>query len=110
MEQTILGLCSRHAPLANRYANMKGLVERGYTRMQRVENSLVSYLVPGAADPGPISRLMWAGQECGALHTMSVLQAYKADLLKDLNLGEGVSQNAYAPHPQPQSRFYIPLF
>lgn len=48
-----------HAPLANRYSNMKGLIERGYTRMQRVENSLVSYLVPGAADPGPVSRLMW---------------------------------------------------
>jgi len=51
-----------------------------------------------------------ARQECGDLHTMSVLQAYQADLLKNLNLGEGESQKTHAPHPQPRSRFYIPLF
>lgn len=50
---------SVHAPLANRYANMKGLAEHGYMRMQRVENLLVSYLVPSAGYPDPISRLMW---------------------------------------------------
>ncbi|KAL0188425.1 hypothetical protein M9458_015524, partial [Cirrhinus mrigala] len=32
-----------------------------------------------------------AGQAVGALHTMVVLQAYQADLLKDLDKGQGLS-------------------
>ncbi|KAI2654735.1 Lamina-associated polypeptide 2, isoform alpha [Labeo rohita] len=32
-----------------------------------------------------------AGQAVGALHTMAVLQAYQADLLKDLDKGQGLS-------------------
>lgn len=32
---------------------------------------------------------MSVGQAGGAFHTMSVLQAYQADLLMDLDLGEG---------------------
>lgn len=31
-----------------------------------------------------------AVQACGAFNTMAVLQAYKADLLKDLDQGEGL--------------------
>lgn len=34
------------------------------------------------------------GQTGGALHTMAVLQAYQADLLKDLDQGEGLSPEA----------------
>lgn len=35
-----------------------------------------------------------AGQACGALHTMAVLQAYQANLLKDLDDGNGLSPEA----------------
>lgn len=34
-----------------------------------------------------------AGQAGGSLHTMVVLQAYQADLLKELDTGEGLSSN-----------------
>ncbi len=35
-----------------------------------------------------------AGQAGAALHTMSVLQAYQADLLKDLDQGQGLPPEA----------------
>lgn len=35
-----------------------------------------------------------AGQAGGALHTMAVLQAYQADLLRDLAEGKGLSPEA----------------
>lgn len=38
-----------------------------------------------------------AGQAGGALHTMAVLQAYQADLLKDLDGGEGLAPEAATP-------------
>lgn len=39
---------------------------------------------------------MAAGQvgTCHCLHTMAVLQAYQADLLRDLDKGQGVGPNA----------------
>ncbi|KAL0189927.1 hypothetical protein M9458_017026, partial [Cirrhinus mrigala] len=37
-----------------------------------------------------------AGQAVGALHTMAVLQAYQADLLKDLDKGQGLSPDEVA--------------
>ncbi|KAL0194973.1 hypothetical protein M9458_008545, partial [Cirrhinus mrigala] len=37
-----------------------------------------------------------AGQAVGALHTMAVLQAYQADLLKDLDTGQGLSPDEVA--------------
>lgn len=39
---------------------------------------------------------MVAGQADVALHTMAVLQAYPADLLKELNDGEGLDPQAVA--------------
>lgn len=79
-------------------------------RMPRIVDSLVSYLSPGAASiwkaPAlplkPCQTTSWldgkayvsVGQAGGAFHTMLVLQAYQADLLMDLNLGEGLSPGA----------------
>ncbi|KAL0175497.1 hypothetical protein M9458_027827 [Cirrhinus mrigala] len=37
-----------------------------------------------------------AGQAVGALHTMAVLQAYQADLFKDLDKGQGLSPDGDA--------------
>lgn len=34
-----------------------------------------------------------AGQASGSLHTMVVFQAYQADLMKELDTGEGLSTN-----------------
>ncbi|KAI2661618.1 Transposon Ty3-G Gag-Pol polyprotein [Labeo rohita] len=83
-----------------------GLDERGYRAMPRVEQTLASYLSPGSASSlkAPVlptkplrvtSALVGkgytaAGQAGACLHTMSVLQAYQADLLKELDEGEEI--------------------
>ncbi|KAL0173531.1 hypothetical protein M9458_029499, partial [Cirrhinus mrigala] len=88
------------------YANIEGMREHGYQRLPPVEETLASYLSLGKAaslkTPSlpsiPLqvtSRLNGrayaaAGQAVGALHTMAVLQAYQADLLKDLDKGQGL--------------------
>lgn len=94
-----------HAPSATSYSNVKGLAERGYMRMPRIAD-----LSPGAASlwkaPAlplkPCQTTSWlngkayvsVGKAGGAFHTMLVLQAYQADLLMDLNLGERLSPGA----------------
>ncbi len=88
---------------------MAGLSECGYRAMPRVEQTLAGYLSPGVASSlkAPVlhSKLLrvtsalvgkgyTAADQAGAcLHTMSVLQAYQADLLKELDEGEQVSSN-----------------
>ncbi len=77
--------------------------------MPRVEQTLVGYLSPGAASslkapvlptkPLRVSSAlvgkgyMAAGQAGACLHTMAVLQAYQADLLKELDEGEQISSS-----------------
>ncbi len=77
--------------------------------MSPVEQTLAGYLSPGVASSlkAPVlpskplrttSALVGkgyteAGQAGACLHTMSVLQAYQADLLKELDEGEQVSSN-----------------
>ncbi len=79
--------------------------EHGYASMPPIEGTLASYLSRGvtstlkapALPSKPLkdtSRLNGrayaaAGQAGAAMHTMSVLQAYQADLLKDLDQGQG---------------------
>ncbi len=88
---------------------MAGLSECGYRAMPRVEQTLASYLAPGAASSlkAPVlptkplcgsSALLGkgyaaAGQAGACLHTMAVLQAYQADLLKELDEGEQISSS-----------------
>ncbi len=92
-------------PLSDYYGNVAGTSERGYRAMPRVEQTLASYLSPDAASslkaptlPTKLCahRQHWwargtraAGQAGSCLHTMAVLQAYQADLLKELDEGEG---------------------
>ncbi len=78
----------------------------GYGEMPNVEETLTSYLSRQSSSSArspvlptkPVrttSALVGkaysaAGQAAACLHTMSLLQAYKADLLADLDEGEGV--------------------
>ncbi len=96
----------------NSYANIAGMRENGYERMPPVEETLASYLSMGetpslkvpSLPSGPLqatSRLNGrayaaAGQAVASLHTMAVLQAYQADLLKDLDSGQGLSPDEVA--------------
>ncbi|KAI2644756.1 Gag-Pol polyprotein [Labeo rohita] len=82
------------------------MAEHGYRAMPQVEQTLASYLSTGAASSlkAPVlpskplrvtSALVGkgytaAGQAGACLHTMSVLQAYQADLLKELDEGEKI--------------------
>ncbi len=81
--------------------------ESGYERMPPVEETLASYLsmcetaslkVPSLPsrplqDTSRLNGRVYAaaGQAVTSLHTMAVLQAYQADLLKDLDNGQGLS-------------------
>ncbi len=94
------------------YANITGMRENGYERMPPVEETLASYLSMGETDSLMVpslpsmplqatSRLNGrayaaAGQAVASLHTMAVLQAYQADLLKDLDNGQGLSPDEVA--------------
>ncbi len=94
------------------YANIEGMREHGYASMPPIEETLASYLSAGvtstlkapALPSKPLretSRLngrayVAAGQADAALHTMSVLQAYQAELLRDLDQGQGISPEAVA--------------
>ncbi|KAI2654649.1 hypothetical protein H4Q32_011423 [Labeo rohita] len=92
------------------YANIEGMRENGYERMPPIEETLASYLSLGEASSlkapslptEPLQRTSSlngrayaaAGQAVASLHTMvlqAVLQAYQADLLKDLDKGQRLS-------------------
>ncbi|KAI2664245.1 Transposon Ty3-G Gag-Pol polyprotein [Labeo rohita] len=95
-------------PASYNYGNIAGLDERGYRAMPRVEQTLASYLSPGSASslkapalPSKPLRVTSAlvgkgytaaGQAGACLHTVSVLQAYQADLLKELDEGEEINE------------------
>ncbi len=94
------------------YANIVGMRESGYERMPPIEETLASYLSMGETTSLKVpslpskplqdtSRLNGrayaaAGQVVASLHTMAVLQAYQADLLKDLDKGLGLSPDEVA--------------
>ncbi len=94
------------------YANIEGMRENDYERMPPVEETLASYLSVGETSSlkapslpsKPLqetSRLNGrayeaAGQAVASLHKMAVLQAYQADLLKDLDKGQGLSPDEVA--------------
>ncbi len=88
------------------YANITGMRENGYERMPPVEDlsmgETASLKVPSLPSM-PLqatSRLNGrayaaAGQAVASLHTMAVLQAYQADLLKDLDNGQGLKEKGF---------------
>ncbi len=96
-------------PTSDYYGNVPGPGDCGYRAMPRVEQTLASYLSPSTASSlkAPVlsskplrttSALVGkgytaAGQAGACLHTMSVLQAYQADLLKELDEGKQVKSD-----------------
>ncbi|KAI2646248.1 Lamina-associated polypeptide 2, isoform alpha [Labeo rohita] len=86
--------------------------ENGYEKMPPIEETLANYLSLGEASSlkapslptKPLQRTsclngrayVAAGQAVASLHTMAVLQAYQADLLKDLDKGQGLSPDEVA--------------
>lgn len=81
------------------YLTIVGAKERGYAMMPRVEETLAGYLSPGSSSslkksvlptkPCRLTSLLVfqaAGQAGATLQTMAVLQAYQANLLKDLSM------------------------
>lgn len=106
-------LRSREKPFSSRissltisnYALFVGMREHCYGAMPRIEEMLACYLSTEAASSLKAPTLptkpcrttlslvgkayMAAGQASECLYTMAILQAYQADLLKDLDEGEG---------------------
>ncbi len=94
------------------YTNIARMRESGYERMPPVEETLASYLSMGDTASLKVPSLPFkslqdtsrlngrayaaAGQAVASLHTMAVLQAYQADLLKDLDDGQGLSPDEVA--------------
>ncbi|KAI2654004.1 E3 ubiquitin-protein ligase hel2 [Labeo rohita] len=86
--------------------------ENGYERMPPIEEMLASYLSLGEASSYKAPSLpsesfqqtsslngrayAVAAQAVASLHMMAVLQAYQADLLKDLDKGQGLSPDEVA--------------
>ncbi len=93
------------------FTNLVGSVEQGYTAMPVIEDTLASHLSPSLA-PSWKSRPLLpskpcrttsaligksyiaAGQADMALHTMAILQAYQADVLKEMDEGTGLTPEA----------------
>ncbi len=93
------------------FTNLVGSVEQGYTAMPVVEDTLASHLSPSLAPswksrpllPSKTCRTtsalirksyIAAGQAGMALHTMAILQAYQADVLKEMDEGTGLNPEA----------------
>ncbi|XP_051719126.1 uncharacterized protein LOC127495712 isoform X43 [Ctenopharyngodon idella] len=92
------------------FADVEGLSQHGYVSMPPIDETFANYLITGRVPTlkAPVlptkplkvtSRLngrayVAVGQAGAALHTMAVLQAYQADLLKDLDQGQGLSPEA----------------
>ncbi len=93
------------------FTNLVGSVEQGYTAIPVVEDTLASHLSPSLA-PSWKSRPLFptkpcrttsaligksyiaAGQAGMALHTLAILQAYQADVLKEMDEGTGLTPEA----------------
>ncbi|CAM4598264.1 unnamed protein product [Leuciscus chuanchicus] len=94
------------------FAAVEGAAEHGYVSMPPVDETLANYLASGRPSSlgaptlpsKPLkttSRLNGraytaAGQAGAVLHTLAVLQAYQADLLRDLDQGAGLPPDAMA--------------
>ncbi len=94
------------------YDNIEEMRESGYEKMPPIEEMLASHCSVGETSSLKVpslpskplqdtSRLNGkaytaAGQAVASLHTMAVLQVYQADLLKDLDRGQGLSPDEVA--------------
>ncbi len=102
--------CLNNAAAAD-FTNLVGSVEQGYTAMPVIEETLASHLSPSLAPSWKSHPLLpskpcrttsaligksyiAAGQAGMALHTMAILQAYQADVLKEMDEGTGLTPEA----------------
>ncbi|CAM4670589.1 unnamed protein product [Leuciscus chuanchicus] len=101
-----------YAPQTSHYSSIQKYKEYGYGEMPKVEETLASYLSPATASSlkapslpsKPVkftSSLVHksyaaAGQAAACLHTMSIMQAYQAELLGDLEEGGGIGPDTVA--------------
>ncbi len=103
--------CLTNAAFRSDFTKLVGSVEQGYTAMPVIEDTLASHLSPSLA-PSWKSRPLLpskpcrttsaligksyiaAGQAGMALHTMAILQAYQADVLKEMDEGTGLTSEA----------------
>ncbi|CAM4662369.1 unnamed protein product [Leuciscus chuanchicus] len=101
-----------YAPQTSHYSSIQKNKECGYGEMPKVEETLASYLSPATASSlkapslpsKPVkytSSLVHksyaaAGQAAACLHTMSIMQAYQAELLGDLEEGGGIGPDTVA--------------
>ncbi len=93
------------------FTNLVGSVEQGNTTVPAVEDTLAAHLSPNSAPswksrpllPSKPNRTnsaligksyMAAGQADAALHTMAILQAYQAEVLKEMDEGDNMTPEA----------------
>ncbi|XP_016319979.1 uncharacterized protein LOC107671579, partial [Sinocyclocheilus anshuiensis] len=93
------------------FATVSKMADHGYGAMPAGEETLATHLAPNSAPswksrptlPSKPCRItsslirksyMAAGQAAATLHSMGVLQAYQAELLKELDKGEGLTPEA----------------
>ncbi len=98
-------------PAAADFTNLVGSVEQGYTAIPVVEDTLATHLSPSLAPSWKSCPLLptkpcrttfaligksyiAAGQAGMARHTMAILQAYQADVLKEMDEGTGLTPEA----------------
>ncbi len=98
------------------FTNLVGSVEQGYTVIPVVEDTLASHVSPSLAPSWKSRPLLLtkpcsttsaligksyiaAGQAGMALHTMAILQAYQADVLKEMDEGTGLNPEAVKKPP-----------
>ncbi len=96
---------------AGGFTNIIGSVEQVYATVPAVEDMLAVHLLPNSAPswksqtllPSKLCRTtsaligksnMAAGQAGAAVHTIAILQAYQAEVLKEMDEGDGVTLEA----------------
>ncbi len=112
------------------YSTIVDAKARGYMMMPQTEEMLAGYLSPGGSSslkkatlPTKPCRVtsslvgkafQAAGQAGAALHTVAVLQACQADLLKDLSTGGSIDEGAFSVRPSrrpgPSAVLWLPGF
>ena len=105
-----------YTPQSNTYGNICGAKTAGYITMPKPEETLASYLSPVSSSslntPALPSRPLKntsvlvgkaysaAGQAAACLHTMAIMQAYQANLLKEASEGGQISMETINEHRQ----------
>ncbi len=98
-------------PSTSIYSTIVDAKARGYMMMPQIEETLAGYLSPGSSSSlkkatlptkpcrvtsSLVAKAFQAADQAGAaLHTMAVLEAYQADLLKDLSTGGSIDKEAF---------------